>query len=90
MLNWIVGGIGRMLPQPVVIQVSESFAAFHPQLWWWTVLTHVSLMQDVHTDQVQKSKCNTPLQAGLETEPGVKMVLLCVHCQATRSSVWFN
>lgn len=78
MLNWIVGGLGRMLPQPVVTQVSGSFAAFHPQLWRWTVLTFVSLTQDVHTDHVQKSKCNTStlgalLQAGLETEPGLAM-----------------
>lgn len=47
-----------------------------------TLLTFVSLMQDVHTDQVQKSKCNTstlgaPLKASLETEPGLETVL-CV------------
>lgn len=65
MLNWIVGGIGRMLPQPVVIQVSWSFAAVHPPLWPWSVLTFVSLTQDVHTDQVQKSKCKQNKSASL-------------------------
>lgn len=78
-----------MLPHPVVTQVSGGFAAFHQQLWQQTgespltvFPTFVSLMQDVHSDQVQRSKCNTstlgaPLQAGLETETGMELVL-CV------------
>lgn len=45
-------------------------------------LTFVSLTQDIHSDQVQRSKCNTatlfaPLQAGLETETRMELVL-CV------------